>query len=439
MNTAFNFIDLIIKKRDNKTLTTDEINYFVKCAVDKDFPDYQISSMLMAMFLNGLDNRETADLTMAMTNSGEILDLSPIEGIKVDKHSTGGVADTTTLILAPLAASCGLPVVKMSGKGLGHTGGTIDKLDSIPGFNTEISSSDAIRLVKKNNIVIMGQTQNLAPADKKLYSIRDVTGTVESIPLIASSILSKKIAAGCDALVLDVKCGNGAFMKDFNSAMELAKTMVDIGESVKKKVIAVITDMNEPLGKNIGNSLEVMEAIEILKGKAEGRLKEVALELGAYMLILGNICATKEEARTKLEENIKNGKGIEKLKELIISQNGNPEIINNYSLLSLSSCKKEIISEQSGYISYMDTYNIGKAASETGAGRKTKDDKIDYGAGIILKHSLGDKIEKGDVIAEIYAKTKEKTENAAKILNSSIKISSEPFKTRKSILKVIGA
>ncbi len=433
-----NFVDLIIKKRDKNSLTSEEINYFVKRASDKNFPDYQISAMLMAIYLNGLNYKETSDLTMAMANSGKILDLSQIKGIKVDKHSTGGVADTTTLVLAPLVASCGLPVVKMSGRGLGHTGGTIDKLEAISGFNTEVSEETAVELVKKQNIVIMGQSEDLAPADKRFYAMRDVTGTVESIPLIASSIMSKKIAAGCDALVLDVKCGNGSFMKDFSSAEKLAETMVEIGENINKKVIAIITDMNEPLGKHIGNSLEVIEAIEILKGNISGRLKEVSLELGSLMLILGNICETKEEARTLLEKNIKNQKGLKKFKELIVSQKGNPEIIDDYSLFPKCKFKKELTSEFSGYISDMDTYNIGKAACEAGAGRKTKTDKIDYGAGIILKFSLGDKIKKGDILAEIHSSSEERLKNAENILKSCIKISENPLKSKKTILKIIG-
>ncbi len=433
-----NFVDLIIKKRDKNSLTSEEINYFVKRASDKNFPDYQISAMLMAIYLNGLNYKETSDLTMAMANSGKILDLSQIKGIKVDKHSTGGVADTTTLVLAPLVASCGLPVVKMSGRGLGHTGGTIDKLEAISGFNTEVSEETAVELVKKQNIVIMGQSEDLAPADKRFYAMRDVTGTVESIPLIASSIMSKKIAAGCDALVLDVKCGNGSFMKDFSSAEKLAETMVEIGENINKKVIAIITDMNEPLGKHIGNSLEVIEAIEILKGNISGRLKEVSLELGSLMLILGNICETKEEARTLLEENIKNQKGLKKFKELIVSQKGNPEIIDDYSLFPKCKFKKELTSEFSGYISDMDTYNIGRAACEAGAGRKTKTDKIDYGAGIILKFSLGDKIKKGDILAEIHSSSEERLKNAENILKSCIKISENPLKSKKTILKIIG-
>ncbi len=433
-----NFVDLIIKKRDKNVLSTEEINYFVECLTDDNFPDYQISAMLMAMFLNGVSEKETSDLTMAMANSGKVLNLSEIEGIKADKHSTGGVADTTTLILAPLTASCGLPVVKMSGRGLGHTGGTIDKLESIPGFNAEISNKEAMKLVKNNGIVIMGQTENLAPADKRLYAIRDVTGTVESMPLIASSIMSKKIAAGCDALVLDVKCGNGAFMKDYESAKKLAETMVAIGRNVNKKVIALITDMNQPLGKNIGNSFEVIEAIEVLKGNLKGRLKEVSIELGSYMLVLGGICETKKEASDMLEENINNGKGIEKFRQLIALQSGNPEITENYSLLPKAKRKEVLRAWNSGYIYSMNTYDIGRASLETGAGRRRKTDKIDYGAGIVLKHSLGDKITEGEIIAEIYGETEERCNNALKILASSIFVSDKPPAETKTIIKVIG-
>lgn len=432
-----NFIDLIIKKRDKLVLSRDEIEFFTDCAMDDTFPDYQLSAMLMAIYLNGLDFRETTDLTMAMVNSGNTLSLSKIPGIKVDKHSTGGVGDTTTLILAPLAASCGLPVVKMSGRGLGHTGGTIDKLESIPGFCVEISEKAAFDLAVKNNIVLMGQSKDLAPADKRLYAIRDVTGTVESIPLIASSIMSKKIASGCDAFVLDIKCGNGAFAKDLSSAENLARTMIEIGKSAGKKVAAVITDMNEPLGKNIGNALEVIEAIEILKGNIGGRLKEASIELGSIMLVLGGICKTREDARNKLEENIKNKKGLEKFRELIFSQNGNPGVIDDYSLFPAAKHKKIFEAKTSGYISGANAYNIGKAACETGAGRKRKDDIIDYGAGIVLKFSLGNKIEKGAVLAEIYASSENKCESALDILKKSIEISEKPPALKKTILKEI--
>lgn len=433
-----NFVDLIIKKRDKKTLTKEEIDYFVNGVVNKDFPDYQISAMLMAIFLNGIDYKETADLTMSMANSGTILDLSHIKGIKVDKHSTGGVADTTTLVLAPLTASCGLPVIKMSGRGLGHTGGTIDKLESIPNFRTDLNDEEAYNLIKENNFIITGQTENIAPADKYLYAMRDVTGTVESIPLISSSIMSKKIALGSDAIVLDVKCGNGAFMKNIDDAEKLAETMVKIGENIGKKVIAVVTDMNEPLGKNIGNSFEVIEAIEILKGNLEGRLKEVSLELGSYMLILGEICNSKEEAKEMLEENIKNRKGLEKFRQLIKKQGGNPDVLDDYSLFPQSKCKVELKAETSGYIGSFDTYNVGKASCETGAGRKKKGDKIDYGAGILLKKSLGEKVCTGDVLAEIYADSEDKCKLSLEILKNSIKIADTKPKEAKTILKVIG-
>ena len=315
---------------------------------------------------------------MAMANSGDNFDLSSVDGIKVDKHSTGGVADTTTLILAPLVASCGVPVVKMSGRGLGFSGGTLDKLESIPGFKIDITEADALKFAKTSNIVLMSQTDNLTPADKKLYALRDVTGTVENIPLISGSIMSKKIAAGADAIVLDVKCGSGAFMKDYDSAVSLAKTMADIGKSVGREVTAVISSMEQPLGMNIGNSLEVIEAIEILKGNVGGDLLDVALTLGAYMLISAKKADTVESAKQMLADNIANGKGIDKFRELLIQQGGNPEIINDYTLLPLSSEKSEVAAEESGYVYSMNTAEIGRASLETGAGRASKSDNIDF-------------------------------------------------------------
>ena len=308
-----NFIDIIIKKKNGEELTTKEIQYFIDSVADRTVPDYQISALLMAIAINSMSDRETADITRAMTYSGNVIDLSGIKGIKTDKHSTGGVGDTTTLVLAPLTASLGLPVIKMSGRGLGHTGGTLDKLDSIPGFNVDIPISKAVRQVNQNGIVIMG----LDPADKYLYALRDVTGTVESIPLIASSIMSKKLAAGADAIVLDVKTGSGAFMKNKADAIKLADTMIRAAKAMNRKVTALVTDMNEPLGMHIGNSLEVIEAIEILKGKREGRLKDVSLALGAEMLVLGGIAENTKEGITLMEQNITNGKGLEKLRELI--------------------------------------------------------------------------------------------------------------------------
>lgn len=432
-----NFIDLIIKKRNGIELSTEEINFFIKNVTEKTIPDYQISAMLMAICINSLNDRETSDLTMAMAESGEMLNLSQIQGIKVDKHSTGGVSDTTTLILAPLVASCGIPVIKMSGRGLGHTGGTLDKLESIPGFRIDFTKEEAINLTLKHNIALIGQTENIAPADKILYSLRDITGTVDSIPLIASSIMSKKIAAGADAIVLDVKCGNGAFMKDISSAKKLAETMVNIGNQINKKVKAVITDMNCPLGMNIGNSFEVIEAIEILKGNVNNKLKELSLNLGAHMLLLAGKTESIENGLDLLNENIKTGKGLDKFREMIISQSGNPEIIDNYSLLPVSNVKFTVKAQADGYINLIDTYNIGVAASEAGAGRKLKTDSIDYGAGILLKKTIGDSVQKGEIIAEVYSSSESKCSNALKIVENAIKISLNKPKKTSVILEII--
>lgn len=421
-----NFTDIIIKKRNNQKLTKDEIYTFVDGAAKGTIPDYQLSALLMAICIRGLDNDETAHLTTAMTYSGEVLDLSDINGIKIDKHSTGGVGDTTTLVLAPLSASLGLPVVKMSGKGLGHTGGTLDKLESIPGFSINISREDAIKQVNKNGIVIMGQTASLVPADKVLYQLRDVTGTVESIPLIASSIMSKKIAGGADGIVLDVKLGKGAFMKNMEDAISLSDIMVATGRKTGKKMSVLITDMNEPLGLYIGNSLEVIEAMEILKGNAEGRLKDVSLALGAEMLVMGGIAKDWDKAYNLLEENIKNGKGIEKFRELIKLQGGNPNITEDYSLFPQPKESLVITSDREGYIKETDAYEIGRASVETGAGRKKKTDILDYSAGIIMNKKTGDKIEKGEEIAKIFSSDISKCKNAANIIKNAVKIGDKP-------------
>ena len=432
-----NIVDLIIKKRDGGKLTKDEIEFFVSGVVDSSIPDYQTSAMLMAIYFQNLDSEETSDLTMAMANSGDTFDLSSVEGIKVDKHSTGGVADTTTLILAPLVASCGVPVVKMSGRGLGFSGGTLDKLESIPGFNISVTESQALEFAKKSGIVLMSQTDSLTPADKKLYALRDVTGTVESIPLIAGSIMSKKIAAGADAIVLDVKCGSGAFMKDLPSAVALAKTMADIGRSVGREVTAVISGMDQPLGMNIGNSLEVIEAIEVLKGRVGGDLLEVSLTLGSLMLIGAKKFKTMDEGKEMLRENIANGKGLAKFRELLIQQGGNPDIIEDYSLLPLSPSKLEVKSNTDGYIYSMNTAEIGRASLETGAGRDAKTDPIDPGAGIIMKVRIGDMVKKGDTIAEIYSAVNEKCISAAAYLRDAVEISDEAPKQPKLILDII--
>ena len=432
-----NIVDLIIKKRDGGKLSKEEIEFFVNGTTDSSIPDYQISAMLMAIYFQNLDTEETSELTLAMANSGSTFDLSSIEGIKVDKHSTGGVADTTTLILAPLVASCGVPVVKMSGRGLGFSGGTLDKLESIPGFRIDVSEDEALMFAKTSGIVLMSQTDNLSPADKKLYALRDVTGTVENIPLISGSIMSKKIAAGADAIVLDVKCGSGAFMKDYSSAVSLAETMVDIGRSVGREVTAVISGMDQPLGMNIGNSLEVIEAIEILKGNAGGDLLEVALTLGAYMLISSKTVKTVDEGKAILLEKIKNGSGLEKFRELLIQQGGNSSIIDDYSLLPISNEKLSVTACCDGYVYSMNTAEIGRASLETGAGRASKSDKIDFGAGIIMKVRIGDYVHKGDIIAEIYSSSKDRCLSASKYLEQAIEINDKKPENPKLILDII--
>ena len=432
-----NIVDLIIKKRDGGKLTKEEIEFFIKGVTDSSIPDYQVSAMLMAIYFQDLDNEETSELTMAMAHSGGTFDLSSVEGIKVDKHSTGGVADTTTLILAPLVASCGVPVIKMSGRGLGFSGGTLDKLESIPGFKIDVTEEQALEYAKTSGIVLMSQTDNLTPADKKLYALRDVTGTVDNLALISGSIMSKKIAAGADAIVLDVKCGSGAFMKDYPSAVKLAKTMAEIGKSVGRNVTAVISSMDQPLGMNIGNSLEVIEAIEVLKGNVKGDLLDVALTLGAYMLIGAKKVNSVEEGISMLTENINNGKGLAKFRELLIQQHGNPDIIEDYSLLPLSKAKLEVKADSDGYIYSMNTAEIGRSSLETGAGRASKTDSIDFGSGIIMKVRIGDTVSKGDVIAEIYSATEEKCISAGKYLKDAIEIKAEKPEQPKLILDII--
>ncbi len=432
-----NIVDLIIKKRNGGKLSNEEINFFIKGATDSSIPDYQISAMLMAIYFQSLDNDETSELTLAMAESGSMFDLSSVEGIKVDKHSTGGVADTTTLILAPLVASCGAPVVKMSGRGLGFSGGTLDKLEAIPGFRIDVTEDEALRYAKASGIVLMSQTDNLTPADKKLYALRDVTGTVESIPLISGSIMSKKIAAGADAIVLDVKCGSGAFMKDYPSAVRLSKIMVETGKASGRAVTAVISSMDEPLGMNIGNSLEVIEAIEILKGNVKGDLLDVVLTLGAYMLISAKKADTVDSAKEMLLKNIDNGKGLAKFRELLLQQGGDPKIINDYSILPLAKERLTVYADEDGYIYSMNTAKIGRASLETGAGRAAKTDKIDYGAGIIMKVRIGDRVNKGDPLAEIYSATEAKCTSAAGYLKDAIVIKNERPKRPRLILDVI--
>ncbi len=393
----------------------------------------------MAILLNGMDAEETAQMTMEMAHSGALFDLSSLPGFKVDKHSTGGVGDTTTLILAPLVASLGVPVVKMSGRGLGFSGGTIDKLESIPGFQVGVTEEDALTYGKTSHLVLMSQTDNLTPADKKLYALRDVTGTVDSIPLIAASIMSKKIAAGADGIVLDVKCGSGAFMKTQKDAEALAHIMVEMGQHVGRKVTAIISGMDQPLGMYIGNSLEVMEAMEVLKGNVKGDLLEVSLLLGAHMLLLAGRVQTEAEGKALLQQQIDNGAGIAKFRELLIQQGGNPAIIEQPDLLPLSPCSLEVKAEKSGYLTHMDTAKIGRASQETGAGRAFKEQPLDFGAGIITKKRLGDHVEAGEVLAVIYSATDKACASAAEIFLSALTISAEKAPLPPLVLNIISA
>lgn len=396
-------VDIIEKKRDGQELTTAEINFFIEGYTKGEIPDYQASALAMAIYFQDMNDRECADLTRAMVESGDTIDLSAIDGVKVDKHSTGGVGDTTTLVLAPLVASLGVSVAKMSGRGLGHTGGTIDKLESIAGFHVELTREQFIDLVNRDKVAVIGQSGNLTPADKKLYALRDVTGTVNSIPLIASSIMSKKIAAGADAIVLDVKTGDGAFMKTQEDAEELAHAMVRIGNHVGRKTIAIISDMSQPLGFAIGNALEVKEAIETLQGKGPKDLTELVLTLGSQMVILAGKAKTSEEAKEMLLDAIHSGKALAKFKEFLANQGGDASIVDDLTKLPQAKYKIELPAKQSGYISRMVADEIGVASMILGAGRATKEDVIDLAVGLVLHKKVGDKVEEGESILTIYS------------------------------------
>lgn len=395
-------VDIIAKKRDGHELTTAEIDFFIQGYTAGTIPDYQASALAMAIYFQDMTDRERADLTMAMVHSGETIDLSGIKGIKVDKHSTGGVGDTTTLVLAPLVAALDIPVAKMSGRGLGHTGGTTDKLDSIAGFQTEISKEDFIRLVNTDKVAVIGQTGNLTPADKKLYALRDVTGTVNSIPLIASSIMSKKIAAGSDAIVLDVKTGAGAFMKNIADAEQLAHAMVKIGNNVGRRTMAIISDMSQPLGYAIGNALEVKEAIDTLKGQGPADLHELVLTLGSQMVVLANGAKNLAEARERLEEVMHNGKAIEKFKVMLKNQGGDPSVVDHPEKLPEAKYKIDLPAKQTGYVAEIVADEVGVAAMQLGAGRATKEDNIDVAVGIIMHKKVGDHVETGESLLTIH-------------------------------------
>ena len=404
--------DIIMKKRDGGELTRDEIRYFIEGYTAGEIPDYQVSALMMAIYFQKMSESETFELTMAMAESGEMLDLSRIPGVKVDKHSTGGVGDKTSLALTPLVAACGLPVAKMSGRGLGHTGGTIDKLESFSGFTTSLSTEKFMENVQKVGIAIMGQTMDLAPADKLLYSLRDVTATVDNLSLISSSIMSKKLASGADAIVLDVKTGSGAFMKKEDDAIALAESMVKIGKSAGRKMAALITDMDQPLGNAVGNALEVREAIDTLRGKGPKDFKELVLALGSKMLCLGGRCKTDEEARCLLEKVIADGSGLKKLAEFVEAQGGDASAVWNPELLPLSDLIIEIPAPEEGFVSRIVCDEIGRCCLILGGGRETKESSIDLGVGFILHKKVGDYVKIGESLATMYASDPGKAETA---------------------------
>ena len=428
-------VDIIEKKRDGQILTKEEIEFFIEGYTNGDIPDYQASSLAMAIFFQDMNEEERAALTMAMVNSGDVIDLSKINGIKVDKHSTGGVGDTTTLVLAPLVAAVGVPVAKMSGRGLGHTGGTIDKLESIDGFHVEISEADFIKLVNEDQVAVIGQTGNLTPADKKLYALRDVTGTVNSIPLIASSIMSKKIAAGADAIVLDVKTGNGAFMKTLEDAEALAHAMVSIGNNVGRNTMAIISDMSQPLGRAIGNALELKEAIDTLNGQGPEDLTELVLTLGSQMVVLAERANTLEEARQLLNEAIENGSALDKFKTFLENQGGDASVVNSPELLPTAEYQIDYKAKSSGVVSELIANEIGVASMMLGAGRQTKEDDIDLSVGIVLNKKVGDKVNVGESLLTIHS-NRENVDDVIKKLDESIEIKAQA-KTPTLIHKII--
>ena len=416
--------DLIMKKKNGEVLTKEEISYMVRDYVSGNIPDYQMSAMLMAICFQGMNEVETTEFTMEIAKSGDMVDLSAIEGVKVDKHSTGGVGDKTTLVIGPIVAACGVKVAKMSGRGLGHTGGTIDKLEAIPGMKLDLNQDKFFSVVNEVGVSVVGQSGNLAPADKKLYALRDVTGTVDSIPLIAASIMSKKLASGSNCILLDVKTGSGAFMKTLDGAIELAKCMVSIGEHAGRRTMAVITDMDIPLGRGIGNSLEVIEAIEVLKGKGPEDLTEVCLNLASNMLYLagkGEI----EECRNLAKETISSGAALQKLVEMVEAQEGDSSVILDTEKFDKAPYSYEVKSSEAGHIINMDTEKCGIASVVLGAGRETKDSEIDYSAGIVLDKKTGDYVNEGDTLAVLYASSKDLFSKAESILKSAYTLSKE--------------
>lgn len=430
-------VDIIAKKRDGGELTAEEIQYLIDGYTDGSIPDYQMSAWAMAVLFRGMTPRETADLTMAMAGSGEQLDLSSLPGVKVDKHSTGGVGDKTTLVVAPLVAAAGIPVAKMSGRGLGYSGGTIDKLESFAGFQVERTREQFLQQVREIGVSVIGQSGNLTPADKKLYALRDVTATVEAVPLIASSIMSKKIAAGADAILLDVKVGKGAFMKNLEQAETLARAMVAIGSQVGRKTVAVISDMNQPLGFAVGNALEVKEAIETLAGKGPRDLTELALAIGSRMLVLGGLVTNGEDGRAKLEEIIASGKAVEKLAEMVEAQGGDKRDVYEPDRLPRASIIHTVCADQDGYVSAIDAEAVGHASVVLGAGRLTKEMPIDLAVGLVLHKKRGDQVRAGEVLMSIHANDHHNLQSALKELEGAISFSAEKPHDQPLIYKII--
>ncbi len=418
--------ELLYKKRRGEELSTSDIEAFVRGVTRAEFADYQISAMLMAIAINGMTPRETVDLTMAMAASGDMLDLSAIRGVKCDKHSTGGVGDTTSLVLVPLVAACGVKVAKMSGRGLGFTGGTLDKLESIPGFSVSMEEERFMRQVDKTGLAIIGQTASLAPCDKVLYALRDVTATVDVMPLIVSSILSKKIASGADVIVLDVKTGSGAMMQTQDAARELARAMVDIGNSTGRRFAALVTDMNQPLGRYVGNALEVEEAIDILSNRCEGDLKTVSLALGAQILRLAGAATDAKEGLKMLLSKLKSGEGLAKLAEMVRCQGGNPDAIYDTSLLPKAQSTKDVLAARDGYVGAITTNQIGYAAKALGAGREKKEDPIDPAAGLIMRVRLGDRVRAGQPLCTLHLGPLSREAEAEKLIQSAIHLQDEP-------------
>ncbi len=434
----FNMSDIIYKKREGGELTREEISFFIKGYVAGEIPDYQASALLMAIFFRGLSRRETFELTDAMRYSGDTVDLSSIPGVKVDKHSTGGVGDKTTLIVAPLASACGVPIAKMSGRGLGFTGGTVDKMESIPGFRTSLEPEEFLAQVREIGMAVIGQTAHITPADKKLYALRDVTATVDNFGLIASSIMSKKLAAGSDAIVLDVKVGDGAFMENEQDAETLANLMVDIGDDAGRRTVAAITEMGQPLGCAVGNALEVIEAIETLKGNGPADITELAERLAGVMVYLGGKAATPEEGHAMATEALRSGRGLVQFQKFVQAQGGDPAIVDDYTLFPQAAHHLDLLAETDGYVQKIAARAIGLASQHTGAGRATKEDQIDLAAGIYLHKKVGDAVKQGDVLATFYGNDPAKLENGRQEAAKAFAIGQTPVERPKLIKKIIG-